>query len=276
MSDNVDDQPFVRDAARAQGEALLLRQLPTVERIVAALARRHHLRPAEADEFAATVRLRLVEHDYEILRKFQGRSTIQTYLTIVVQRLFLDFRTARWGRWRPSAEARRFGPAGELYERLTVRDGLSFEEACETMRVTYGLAVTPESLDAIAAKLPSRPRRQIVGEDLLESVPDARVADPAEALLRGDREQAGARARQALERVLGDLEPQDRLVIRLRFEDGMKMADIARLLRVPAKPLYGRVERLLAGIRERLEAMGILPAEVADSLCAPAIADEDS
>ena len=274
MPDDVDDQPLVRDAAGAQGEALLLRQLPTVERIVAALARRHHLRPAEADEFAATVRLRLVEHDYEILRRFQGRSTIQTYLTVVVQRLFLDFRTALLGRWRPSAEARRLGPAAELFERLTARDGLGFEETCETMRVTYGLTVTPAALDAIAAKLPPRPRRQMVGEDCLDTVADARVPDPADALLRGDREQVAARARQALERVLGELEPQERLIIRLRFEDGMRLADIARLLRVPAKPLYGRIERLLVGIRERLEAMGIRPGEVADLLRAPAIGDE--
>ena len=40
-----------------------------------------------------------------------------------------DWRNARWGKWRPSAEARRQGALATHLERLMRRDGLTFEEA---------------------------------------------------------------------------------------------------------------------------------------------------
>ena len=36
------------------------------------------MRPDEAEEFAASVRLRIVESNYAVLKKFQGRSSFQT------------------------------------------------------------------------------------------------------------------------------------------------------------------------------------------------------
>ena len=43
----------------------------------------------------------------------------------VIQRLFLDARIAKWGKWRPSVSARRLGGVAVLLERLLTRDGLS-------------------------------------------------------------------------------------------------------------------------------------------------------
>jgi hypothetical protein len=43
----------------------------------------------------------------------------------------------------------------------------------------------------------------------------------------------------------------------MRFEDAVPVADIARALHLDQKRLYRRIERLLAGIGESLEAEGI-------------------
>jgi RNA polymerase sigma factor for flagellar operon FliA len=40
----------------------------------------------EADDFASHPKLKLIEDDYAILRKFQGRSSLRTYLTVVIER----------------------------------------------------------------------------------------------------------------------------------------------------------------------------------------------
>ena len=88
-------------------ESRFLAQLDTVDRVVAFVCRRHRLSPDESDDFRSVARVKLLEHDYAILRAFEGRSSIQTYLTVVIQRLFLDYRISAWGKWRPSAEARR-------------------------------------------------------------------------------------------------------------------------------------------------------------------------
>ena len=71
---------------------------------------RHRLRGADAEDFASCVKLRLIENDYEILGGSRARSTLKTYLTAVIQRLYLDYQVQRFGKWRPSALARKLGP----------------------------------------------------------------------------------------------------------------------------------------------------------------------
>ena len=82
---------------------LVVDNLPLVDSVVRTIARRHGLSADQQDELGSSVKLKLVENDYEVLRKFEGRSSMRTYLTAVVQRHFLDSRTALWGRWRPCA-----------------------------------------------------------------------------------------------------------------------------------------------------------------------------
>ncbi|MGH7489945.1 MAG: hypothetical protein ACREMY_30715, partial [bacterium] len=85
----------------AARETAFLSLLPTIDRIVSFVCRRNNLGPAEADDFRSLVRLKLIENDYDVLRRYQGRSTLRTYLTVVVQRRFLDYRISEWGKWRP-------------------------------------------------------------------------------------------------------------------------------------------------------------------------------
>ena len=56
---------------------------------------------------------------------------------------------------------------------------------------------------------------------------------------------------------LAGLEPEDRLILRLRFEQALSVVEIATTLRVEAKPLYRRIERLLGGLRRDLERAGV-------------------
>src|SRR5436190_23742802 len=114
-------------------EELFLANLGLVDRIVAFVCRRNHYRDDEAEDLAGHVRLKLIENDYAILRKFEGRSSFSTYLTTVIQRLSFQYRVQMWGKWRPSAEAQRIGEAGITLERLMTRDGLTFHEALETL-----------------------------------------------------------------------------------------------------------------------------------------------
>jgi RNA polymerase sigma factor for flagellar operon FliA len=59
---------------------------------------------------------------------------------------------------------------------------------------------------------------------------------------------------------------EDSMIIRLHYEEGMSVAEIARTLAIPQKPLYRRLERLLEHLREQLEAEGISRERVSDFL----------
>ena len=122
-------------------QRLLLDHLDLVDQIVATIGRRRHLSSTERDDFASFVNLRLVEDNYAILRKFQNRSTLWTYLATVIEHLSLDFCSQEWGRWRPSAMANRLGPVAVLLERLVTRDSHTIEEAMEIVRTNHHVAV---------------------------------------------------------------------------------------------------------------------------------------
>ena len=237
-------------------ERLFLDNLKVIDDIVAFLAFRHHLNAEEREELNAGVRLKLIDDNYAVLRKFAGHSTLKTYLTAVIHRYFLDRRIEQWGKWRPGIATRRNGPTAVLLDRLISRDGLSFEEAVETLRTNHGVSESREALERLCELVPQRAPRRFVGEERLADVP---AECPMEdALIRKmDRAAHAAALERALEAALAQCEPDDRLLLKLRFQDGLQIARIARLLGVEQKPLYRRLERIIATLRAELESRGI-------------------
>ena len=238
------------------GEALFLSQLAVIERVISFVSSRHHLPGVEADDFSSHVKLRLIEDDYAILRKFQGRSSLRTYLTVVIQRLFLDCRISAWGKWRPSAEAARGGEIAMLLERLMGRDGYGFEEACELIETNHQVTLPRSALEAIAGRLPARTRRRFESDDALAQM--AADQPPLDEVI-ADQERAATAARvdAALKSAMAGLDTQDRLLLALRFEDGRTVVEIARMLRLDQKGLYRRLERLMKELRLALQAHGV-------------------
>lgn len=238
-----------------------LRLLPA---IVSGLRRRHRLSPSDAEDLESVARLKLFENDGAVLRAFRGTSTLKTYLTTVVARLFLDERIRSWGKWRPSAEARRLGAEAVDLERLTAREGLPLAEALERLKSVHP-ALSEARVREMSRALRVTPGRRFVGEDAL-SERASPEPDPEALALRREREEAARRTTRALLSALDGLEPRDRLIVRLRFFDAVPIVEIARMIHVEATPLYRRIESLLGHLRRALVASGISQAEVADLL----------
>jgi RNA polymerase sigma factor (sigma-70 family) len=240
--------------------SLFASHLPLIEAVVAVIARRHHLSPEDADDFGSVVKLKLLESECAVLRKFANRSSVRTYLTVVIQRMFLDHRIRAWGKWRPSAGARRAGPVAILLERLTTRDGHSFENACSIMQVTHQVKWERRQLEELYARLPARVRRQMVSDAALET-----LADPGDLERDAIVDELGTRHRRIgeyLGRLVEDLPPEDRLVLRLKFAEGLTLAAVARATGLPQRLLYPKMDRLLRDLRLRLEQCGFTGADV--------------
>jgi len=225
-----------------------------IDRVITLICRRKQLCGADAADFRQEAHLTLLER--RVLDKYQGRSSLRTFLLVVLMRLYKDFRIKEWGKWRPSIEAQRNGEVAIRLEQLIVRDGLTFDEALETLRTNHGVTASRGELAAIAGRLPLRVVRKAQSDDVLVVVPSA--GPPPDAGL--SREEVRARAaavRQALLAALQELEADDRLLIKLRFIDGLPIVKIAGVLQVEAKPLYRRIEQLLVRLRRALEAEGV-------------------
>ena len=247
-------------------EEIYLQHLRTIERIAASVARRYHLGASEAEEFVQEVRVRLLEDDYAIIRKFEGRSSFSTYLTTVIGRLFLQLRNEQWGKWRPSAEAKRLGEKAVTLERHISRDGFTPSEAIRVLTTREGSKYTVSELEAIYLRLPPRnPRPVVVSE---ETVPDVMTveADAYERLESQDRARARRRAFRIIDDVFPDMDPEDRLILKLRFWHCQRVPDIARALHLDQKKLYKRLDRLLLALRRALEDAGVHQADIAGLL----------
>jgi RNA polymerase sigma factor for flagellar operon FliA len=234
-------------------EALFLTQLDWIERAAAYVCRRHGLSADESADFTSFAKLKLVENDYDVLARFRGESAIATYLVVVLSMLFRDYRAQHWGRWRPSAAARRQGALAIRLETLVYRDRVPLGQAAEMLRSSGQTQQSDRELAGLLAQLPARnnPRATPVGSDLTD---EPQAPNRSDDFLAAEEAEAQERIiREALKR----LSAEDQLLLRLRFWEGLSVADIARSLGLPQKPLYRRLERAMVHARGLLEQAGV-------------------
>jgi RNA polymerase sigma factor for flagellar operon FliA len=247
-------------------EQTYLENLQTIKRIARCVAHKYRLDTTEADEFVQEVCVRLLDDDYAVLRKFEDRSSLSTYLTTVIVRLYQQWRVEQWGKWRPSAEAKRLGEKAIALERLITRDGYSLSEAVRVLTTPAGSQYTVAELEALYLRLPLRmPRPMPVSDDVLpEAV--ASDAETDERVQARDREKAARQTASAIDGLLRDLEPEDRLILQMRFWHARKVPEIARDLHMEQKKIYKRLDKLFGTLRRGLERAGVSQSDVAGLL----------
>lgn len=239
-------------------ERLFLENLSTVERLARSIALRHRLPPDALEDFAGTVRLKLIENEYRILREFEGRSSLNTYLTIVISRLFLDYRDGLWRRWRPSARAVALGPEAVLVEQLTVRDGHTIGEATQIMRESHQLTRSESELRELWSSLPVRPRVMRVAEELADTIAESDLTLIERTVAAEERALVG----RALQQALAGLPAVERILLKLHFSRGVPLVQVATMLQLSRATIHRRLNRAIAACRAALTASGVDGARV--------------
>jgi RNA polymerase sigma factor for flagellar operon FliA len=232
-------------------EEFYRQHLTVIGQIALSVCRRNGVDAHDAEDFASDIRLKLCDDDYAVIRKFQGKSSFTTYLTVVISKAFLDHRRRLWGKWTSSSQAKKLGGVAILLEQLVYRDGCSFDTACRILEQKHGVAVDERQLRAILAKLPRRAPRRFEGDEGLNTVPSLDGADTQ--LLADERDEQLSAAEQALRVALGKLPDEDRAVIRMLYYEGLSVADTARGLQIQQRRLYPRIKTLLSSLRKTLK-----------------------
>jgi RNA polymerase sigma factor (sigma-70 family) len=230
--------------------------LDVIDRAIAQVCRQVRLHGADAEDFASAARLALLEDDCAILRKYEGRSSLASYVAIVVRRLFISQKRAI-SRWHPSAEAARRGEAAMTLDRLLHHEGRSLDEALAITKANHPDADVRE-LELIAEILPHRlprPRLVPVSEGDEDRFAGAMAAD--DRVMTADLDKRSAQTSRAVQSAMEAMSAEDRVLLRLRFEKGMAISDIARALGAVQRPLYRRLDALLANLKSALAQAGI-------------------
>jgi DNA-directed RNA polymerase specialized sigma24 family protein len=159
---------------------------------------------------------------------------------IVEQNLFYDYQNHLWGKWRPSAAARRL------------------REASEVLRTNHHVGMSPQELTDLAANLPPRNlSRRMEGEEALLE------ARPLESTESAESAEKRRWVRDLLLDAFATLSSEDRLIVKMR-QDGFSVAKIARTLNLEQKPLYRRLEKIYKSLRSTLESKGVRAEDIAD------------
>ena len=246
----------------SEARALLEREMEKVDEVIEYLIRRHGLVGDRADAFRSEARFKLVADDYSVLRKFSGRSSLRTYLVVVLANAYRDYRVREWGKWRPSAAAKRMGHIGVLLDTYIHRDGHSVEEAVLRASSRTDVDLPPAALRRMASQLPRRVRRSTVPLPTSDTLAAAERADRK--LESSELAESRRQAVDALERGLARLPVRMQAMVRLRYCEGVSVADIARQFGVDQKPLYRKLERALFDLRVHLEKAGVRRGQVLD------------
>ncbi len=254
-----------RHGEKADPESLFLAHLEFIDRAARSVALRHGYGPAEADDFCSHVKGKLLENDYGVLRKFQGKSSLRLYLKTVIRRLYIDCEIAQKGKWRPSIVAQRMGPVAVQLEQLLFWKRHTFEEAYEILNSRHGTDLQRDELQDIVNKLPKRWGKRTVKFLSLDSTgmpepvsekefPDPKLPERTKLLS------------EVLKDFIDRLSGADRLILKMRFQDDFTYERIAGFLKKKKMQVYWRLRKILADLQEELVARGLSEATVGEIL----------
>jgi RNA polymerase sigma factor (sigma-70 family) len=239
-------------------EALFLGNLEVIDTTCRFLARRYSFTQEDTEEFGSVVRLKLIERNYETLRRYTGQCSLRTYLITVIRRMAEDYQSSHRRRWRPSSIARALGPLAVRLEQLMHSEGMGEEQAISAISTIHPDA-TRTTLRVLADALPAaQESQQSLNLQHWRSIAASSVGSLPESLVMDEeREAVVAKATAALADIVSGLDSEDQELLRLRFDEEKTVAEIARSMDRESKFVYRRIDSLLSFIRGSLVQQGV-------------------
>ncbi len=225
--------------------------------------------PDRGDDCFVYVCEQLKSDNLRRLRRFDrnGPASFATWLRVVVRNLCLDWRRSRFGRPRAFRAVERLSLLDqEVYGALHLRQ-LGESEALETVRTSFpdlSREDFAESQVRIAANLTPHQNWLLASRRLrlvsMSERPDDQGSQVSAREPAGDGpspEEAAARREEieTLRSALGSLASEERLLLRMRFEQDLTLEAIGRLTGLgSATTVHRAVQRAVEQLRDELEA----------------------
>jgi RNA polymerase sigma factor (sigma-70 family) len=197
--------------------------------------------------------------------------SFRSYLAVVVRNLGLDFVRASRGRYRPFRQIAGLGETDRLIFEYHLKERRSIVEVGHLLEARHGIRLRSEELRQRCARIESSLSHSQRWR-LLSRVWASRRPLPVDPIEGTASEPGGLAlqsvgknpevvldsksARVAFGKALAGVEPRKRLALALRYKDGLKMREVAQVMRATEKQVEHWVREATAVIREQLTQAG--------------------
>lgn len=240
--------------------------------LVNRLATKRFRREETAEEAALYVLDKLSEDDWRRLRVFEGKSKFTTFLSSVIFRLLEDYARVRFGRITPPKWIKELGGIWLTLFRLLCLERFSFHDAMIKMQ-DIRRDVSEKSIEASAehllAKLPN------CGKSVQKEEYDDAAYDEDDGILAAEAKEKDLLVQAVSREIFGEfqsnrenqlikkllhnrlqLDPEEQLLLRLRFHEGISVVEIGRILGLNRFQVNGRLRRILEKVRTHFQRAG--------------------
>ncbi len=248
------------------------------------MAARRYGEGALAEEAALAVIEGLQADDWRRVRAFDEQATFTTFVRSLIARLLEDFARKRFGRARPPLWVRTFGGIWEKLFTALCLERLSVGEAVEVVLQRQIVAEKSDIEDAayqLLGRIPDCGRHQglevayddgdcseenSAGGNYVESKADCTLEEQQKSelfaaifqLVLGEQELVVSETLlQKLSRLHIRLSPEERLLLKLCYQEGLGVAKAGEMLGMSRFQVHGKKRRLMARLKDELERIGL-------------------
>jgi RNA polymerase sigma factor (sigma-70 family) len=208
--------------------------------------------------------------DFRRLRKFDqcGRATFSTWLCAVVRNLCIDWHRKENGRHRAFSSVARRDVTDQLLFEVVFRRGFSAVEAREELSrrgVELSFAAVEERIQDLRRRLSSRQLWLLSsGNTMLDSIDGEEggtyVVEPVDPAPDPEALVVLQETHQHVSAALASLTDSDRLLVRLRYQEGLTLQQVARLVGLKdAQTADRRIRDIINHLRQALGIEHVVP-----------------
>jgi RNA polymerase sigma factor (sigma-70 family) len=209
------------------------------------------------------------------LGTYRGASTLSAWLYVVSRNHCRDYYRSASGVRHVTSMLKGLGRDERRFFELYYLEGLSMDEASESLRVETGRATSRADVvgydEAIRRKIAGKQLAKLSGrllrpdaarrfETSIETLPEGKDLPDTAAVSPEESADAGrlGGVLEKLRAAIAGLSARERLMLELRFEHGLSLRETGELLDLgDARRVHEQLSRLLDRLRESLRASGI-------------------
>ncbi|MEE9356312.1 MAG: sigma-70 family RNA polymerase sigma factor [Methylococcaceae bacterium] len=234
----------------------------------------------------------LKANNWRKMRAYQGKASFRTYLTKLVQRSLEDFARKKFGRLHTPQWIEKAGPLWQAVHKLLCHERTPLPEVVGRLMLSAPGQRSETVIRQIAATIRQKvkncggrgreflesaavdPESEIQSRDwqinglhrytpeeiLNQNQNDAigrQIMDISDQINGGDKEENALKLKAQLTKTLDYLSAEDRLFLRMIFQDGMTVSAAGKLLGLNVDQSSGKKRRLMEKLRTTLEDSGL-------------------